>query len=28
MAAMLLVLSLIAIAIAYSTQWRTEPARG
>jgi len=25
---MLLVLSLIAIAIAYSTQWRTEPARG
>jgi len=28
MAAVLLVLSLVAIAIAYSTQWRAEPARG
>ena len=28
MAAVLLVLSLFAIAIAYSTQWRAEPARG
>jgi Na+-transporting methylmalonyl-CoA/oxaloacetate decarboxylase gamma subunit len=28
MAAVLLVLSLLAIVIAYSTSWRTEPARG
>ncbi|HSC23815.1 MAG TPA: molybdate ABC transporter permease subunit [Casimicrobiaceae bacterium] len=28
MAAVLLALSLVAIAIAYSTQWRAEPARG
>jgi len=28
MAAVLLVLSLVAIAIAYSTRWRAEPARG
>jgi molybdate transport system permease protein len=28
MAAVLLVLSLFAITIAYSTQWRAEPAHG
>ena len=28
MAAVLLALSLVAIAIAYSTQWRAEPSRG